>query len=73
MNEVSLRIGTGNAPKGFEHFLNVQSVDKFIGIKGRVHIHLHGEWETLVTPGKLRMVLSNLSHNRQLPTVTLSL
>jgi hypothetical protein len=73
MRETFLIIGTGKTPQGLDHYTRIQSIDKYIGLKGHVSIHLHGEWETLVTPEKLRMALVNLNHNPQTPTVTLSL
>jgi hypothetical protein len=73
MKEILLIIGNGKTPRGYGHFYRIYSLDKYIGVKGHVKLHLHGKWERYVTPEKLRIALVNWKYNCQSPTITLSL
>lgn len=73
MREFFLIVGTGEKPDGFRNFERVETLEKHIGIIGHANIHLHGKWETIITPEQLRMAMLNLNFNRQPPTVTVSL
>lgn len=73
MREWNFAIGTGVPPEECNNSWLVPSLERYIGVKGKIHIYLYGEWETLVSPRELRIALINMNKNEIPPLVTVSL
>lgn len=73
-----LIVGTGDAPNEFNDYVRVSGhpaivIGKLAGRKGSIHLHLHGYWETMISPDQLRALLVNWASSPEPPLVTLSL
>lgn len=69
----SIIIGTGETPKGYELYGRCTNAMEFVGLKGKVNIHLHGEWWKIIPVEVFHLYLINLYANEEPPTVTMSI
>lgn len=67
------RIGTGEPPDKYKHFIPAQHWEGLIGFKRPIHLHLHGDWSILISVDNMRKLLVNLNCNPVPPVVTVSL
>ena len=68
----NLIIGTGEPPEGYELWGRCINANQFAGLKGKVNIHLHGEWWKVISAEEFHESLINLYSNLEPPTVTMS-